>query len=291
MSTQENILNLQNNNERNKKRREKRKKHKGKKDLKSDIASATERIQLIHKKLNEEKNNVKKETTPSLISRSIIELLLEMNLDNKPVPECYSFYKVKVYQSKDSNVFPREDENYLEYDGEMIKFHLRNGKNTKIKFSDHIHEIVYLFDDDRIRYIFSENIWKEPSSIWSDTKGFGRGMKRKLSSLLDVPEDYGYSMVFFMKDLELYKKKKTPSNVHIWKNVQLEFNLDEAFDKFKSEVITSQDGFIAYDELSKFRDDKYKLKFNELIVNHYGDSVERGFRKQNKRGFKGLSFK
>lgn len=292
MSSEDTTLESNANIERNKKRREKRKKHREKKELKSDIGSATERIQNIEKQLSEQKLHSYKsdrmESDSSMITRFVIELLLSMNLENKVVPDCYAFYKAKVYNDI-SEI--KDEDNYFIYDGGHLEFHLINGKHTKIRFSNQRNELVYTFDDKVINYIFQENLWKVPNTIWSDNKGFGRGLKRKLCTLLNVSENDGYTMVFFSKDLELYKNKKSSLKVNLWKNVQVDFNLDEAFEKFKSNVEISEDGFISYEELSQYRDDTYKLKFNKLIENYFGDSVQRGFRKQNKRGFKGIIFK
>ncbi len=280
------------NNERNKKRREKRKKNKEKKELKSDIESATERILFIEKNIELEKVNLsksnKREQDSSIATRIIIELLLSIELQNKSVPDCYSFYESQILQNPEMS---SSDENYFTFEENTLCFHLTNGKNTKIKFSDKTQEIIYTFCREKIDINHLKSVWKPPNTIWSDKKGFGRGIKRKLSNLLQVPQDYGYSMKFFMKDIELYKNKKSSSSVNLWKDTKIEFDIDEAFEKFKSSVILEEDGFVSYDELLTFRDEIHKLKFNKLIVDHFGNKVERGFRRRNKRGFKGINFK
>lgn len=286
---------------RNQRRKEKRKKDKEKKKSRLDIVSARNRIDHLKESIIKENKLIHKKDS-SYVSNLLINLLLAIQLDsNQSLPECSAFYYLElsndnlelsndIVLEKSQEKSDDDGKNVLYFKNDILYLCLKSGKNTRIKNSSFKKDIYYSFDTNALNFWTNERTWIKPELIWSDTQSFGRGMKRKINRLMGFSEDKGYTLVSFMKDLELIKKGKSSINGKIWEEDNVDLNLDEAFEKFRDDVKIDTDGFISYDELSNYRNEKYKLKFNILISEFYSEHVIRGHRHKNKRGFKGISF-
>tara|TARA_Y100000389_G_scaffold197738_2_gene232891 strand:+ start:6909 stop:7826 length:918 start_codon:yes stop_codon:yes gene_type:complete len=302
--TQEELNKKQN---RNLKRKEKRKKKKEKSGNDEFYDVISQRMETIRKKIKEDydTSTKQKQRLSEKTLRKCIDILLHLNVaDIGFYPECNSIYNSQ-FMKNDTTLNSDEieemskelDENTFIIDKENIYIVVVKGKKTIIKHST---EKKVLFYSVKKELLISQDIDKNLENlqtIWCDTKSFGRGMKRKLCKYLDVPFDSAYGMLNFINDLEIYKKVKKIDVPLIEKenkthnDINLQYNIDEAFEKFKISVEVHEEGFIGYNELSRFRPENQKFKFNELISSFYGDKIIRGHRIKSVRGFKGIKFK
>ncbi len=279
---------------RNKRRKEKRKRNKPKRNKENDtiIKDAKERVKLIQNRIVKEYNQdekIKDEKIESVTSRNIIHLLLNClpNKDNHLMPEAYSFYDTVLISNK-KDINDKINSNYIILDGNNTTFVIKDEGRTKNSKSIEANLVEYKFNSElRI----TDETWTNPKCVWSDKKGFGRGIKRRLTSFLDIPESSGYGLSYFIKDLELVNNGRSVSSKKIWKNTVEEIlheDLNSRLKNFISNVHLDTEGFIAYDEMNDYRSDRNKNKFNSLVEEHF--NIKKGHRRLQKRGFKGISW-
>tara|TARA_Y100000389_G_scaffold204035_1_gene254621 strand:- start:6800 stop:7666 length:867 start_codon:yes stop_codon:yes gene_type:complete len=276
----------------NQKRNEKRKKNRAKKTQSAnhEVISAKNRINNIRNVLSNEYGKPQKNKCEFIVSRNIIEILKACEPNNDTLPECYSLYDCVLIN--DISQLIDNTTNYIKIEEDnTMKLVIRNGnqiKNSKAKDAS----VVYKLCPESLSNWLKTKIWIVPNTVWYDKKGFGRGLKRRLSSILEIPESSGYGLNCYIKDLELMKLKKSISKTKVWveENADKQEDIEEAFKKFLEDTTLDSGGFIGYDELKTYRSDKLKTKFNDLVSEHFNESVERGARQSQKRGFKGIKF-
>lgn len=277
----------------NQKRNEKRRRNRTKKtqSVNEEVKSATDRISKINEVIMKEYGKPQKNKFEFIVSRNVIEILRACSPNNGLLPECYSLYECELISDISQVNDSTPNYIYLKDDGTMSLV-VRTGaqvKNTKSKTKN---EITYSLCAELLSEWSRTKIWIVPNKVWSDKKGYGRGLKRRLSSILEIPETSGYGLNYFLKDLELMKNGKSITKNKIWveENYEEKEDIEESFKRFLKNVNLKEDGFIPYDDLKTYRTDKSKTKFNDLITSYFSDSVERGARQSQKRGFKGLEF-